>query len=153
MTKKLANVLLLILITVIYSCSSNTASSRISEKGKHILNKVWVYQIEEMDVEVENVTSQADQEFNMSKSIVFMEDPNDSEKLIFNQSSKRGMLVLNVVGSWHFENNEKELVLQQENAEGNEHDIRYEVEKLTETKMIIKKEGALAPDVYILMID
>ena len=144
--------------------SAEKKEVQLSDKGKLLASKSWKLSVNEV---LNDATSQVDSATGIeadiqldgdvgkfadfvAETLTFAKDENDPTKLAYERKVGEGFLSASVVGYWEFNEDETAIIMREWDSEaGKEKEpVTYEIVKLTEDKLILKKEGDAVPNIY-----
>jgi hypothetical protein len=86
----------------------------------------------------------------IAETVQFGIDSKDPSKLSYSRTYGEGFLSTSIVGYWSFNEDESAVILREwDNAAGKEKDpVTYKIVELSREKLVLQKEGDLAPNIY-----
>ena len=86
----------------------------------------------------------------VAETVVFAEDNKDKTKLSYSRTIGEGILSSQVLGYWNLSEDESSVIMREwDNVKGEEKPpVTYKIVELTDTKLVLQKEGDSAPNVY-----
>lgn len=158
--------LTIIMLTVfLFACGGGKKKAELSDKGKLLTAVTWKPDLNtNIKADTDNVDSNTGIEANIelkgdvkkladfaAGTLRFGQDENDPEKLSYERTYGEGLLSTSVVGYWEFNEDESMLIMKEWDSQaGKEKEpVKYEIVELTDSKLVLKKEGATTPDTYV----
>ena len=86
----------------------------------------------------------------VAETLIFGEDKKDKTKLSYSRTIGEGLLSSSVLGYWSLSDDESSVVMREWDSQKGEEKapVNYKIVELTDTKLVLLKEGDSSPNVY-----
>jgi hypothetical protein len=164
LTQSILSLVVLATLLLAIACGGGGKKVQLTEKGKLLTSITWKLDpsatlegVTDNLKDTSGITADIKLEGDVKKlanfaaeTLVLGIDDKDPSKLSYSKTYGEGFLSTSIVGYWHFNADETAIVQREWDKEaGKEKDsVVYKIVELTDKKLVLQKEGDMAPNIY-----